>query len=117
MTSTWWGEERRGDLLGYGLLSGRLRVHLVKVLDAGPGANDLRPVCGGLQGLSRCDSGLDLTDQAACEAWKRYDVTFPAGAALADVPALSKLGSLCPRCVETYNTRLGRERARAVAVR
>lgn len=115
MTSAWWGEDRRGNLLGYGVRSGRFRVHLVKILDAGPGANDLRPVCGGIQGLSHCDSGLDLTDQAACETWKQHDVVFSAGVALADVPALSGLPSLCPRCVETYNTRL--ERAREVAVR
>lgn len=103
--SDWWTEDRRGNLLGFGLRRGRKLTHLTKITDSGPGANSIRPLCGGMMGLVRLDSGLDLTNQAQCEAWKSYEIVLLPGMELKG-DAVESLRNLCPRCKDGHQKHL-----------
>lgn len=103
--SDWWTEDRRGNLLGFGLRRGRKLTHLTKIIDSGPGANKVLILCGGMMGLVRVDSGLDLTNQDQCEAWKGLEIVLqPVGEI--EPGWVESVKNLCPRCQEGHGKHL-----------
>lgn len=108
MSSEWWDESRRGQLMGYGVRWGNKRAHITKIEDDGPGANGIRSLCGGIQSVCMVNSGLDIEDAAACEEWKASYVEIPIGTVLEEVMVSRRMGSLCPRCKLSYDKRLAR---------
>lgn len=105
MSSDWWTEERRGQTIGYGVRWGNKWAHITHIRDSGPGANDVSPLCGGIQSVCHVNSGLDLNNQAECENWKHQGIRFPLNCRVEDVVKERRLSSICPKCKTIYDRR------------
>ena len=112
----WWEDSRRDTLLGHDLRFGTKRAHITSIKDGGPGAVIVEALCGGIEGLIRCNSDLDLDNMDECIRWRDGNVRLP----LWNDPSswnFARLpwGGLCPRCVERYEANklkaLGQEAA------
>ena len=103
----WWTEDRRGNLLGHGIRWGNKWAHITRILDGGPGANDIRPICGGVQSVVMINSGLDVNNQQECEDWKHFQIDIQLGAKLEDVIRPHRLSRLCPKCKSSYEKQAG----------
>jgi hypothetical protein len=104
MSADWWTEDRRDQLMGYGIRRGNRWAHITEVKDSGPGANSIRAICGGIMGLVHINSGLDLDDQIECETWKNHDVRFTTDCPI-DVLVANERRSVCPKCRTRYEKR------------
>lgn len=104
--SDWWDESRREQVTGYGIRWGNYWAHITEIKDSGPGANSIRALCGGVQGLVHINSSLDLDNQQECEDWKRQDVRFPLNCAI-DVAITDerRRALICPKCRTIYERR------------
>jgi hypothetical protein len=110
MSAEWWNESRRGQVIGYGVKWGNYWMHITEIKDAGPGANDIRPLCGGVQAVSLINSALDLENQAECEDWKHQGIRFPMNCAV-DVAITNQRRRelVCPKCRTSYEKRTQQE--------
>jgi hypothetical protein len=106
VSADWWTEDRRDQLIGHGIRWGTKWSHITAILDAGPGANSVRPLCGGIQSVCHIDSSLDLENQAECEDWKHQGIRFPLNCRIEDVITKpNRLASICPKCRTIYDRR------------
>lgn len=106
VSGKWWTEDRRGNLIGHGVRWGNRWAHLTRIIDGGPGANDIRPICNGIQSVVLISSALDVKDQQACEAWKQGCVDIPLGSLLEDIIKPRRLANICPKCRAGYERHL-----------
>jgi hypothetical protein len=106
MSADWWTEERRGNVIGYGIKWGNYWAHITEIKDSGPGANSVRALCGGVQSVLHIDSGLDLENQQECVDWKRRGIRFPLNCAV-DVAITNerRRALVCPKCRTKYEKR------------
>ncbi|MEO5317642.1 hypothetical protein PV761_03475 [Arthrobacter sp. CC3] len=106
MSADWWTEERRGQTIGYGIRWGNKWAHITHITDSGPGANNVSPLCGGIQGVCHINSGLDLDNQEECEDWKHQGIRFPLNCAVdVAITKPTRLASVCPKCRTSYERR------------
>lgn len=100
--ASWWKEDQRGALLGYGTKPGNKWVHLTRLRDSGPGAFTADALCHGVEGYTMIDSGLNLSDAEACTTWKAGHVRVPTGSKLEDVMRPQRIRKVCPKCQASY---------------